>query len=300
MRFFDFFKKKGTMARIKQNEKDFLSPAKAFEMFGANGTLFWDAFAEGQNLAVKSFDAFKTFKSQLDTDYSTIDFDRFLANIEIGEKSYEIRVKHGIYLYLLNLDKDYYVTFDGLSDVTLLSYSELVRILSNLSAFELEYCNKLSEYIRKNIHSLVEETDMKRFGIEKRRRLLPINSLELYQYHRKISQEYPYESSHNNKLRQCLIMPCIVEKNDIDIPMIISETSAITAFVMDYLCYATMWLPTFDFVRFFEYKNDNGRSVEDALRENFGQEAVEYIIKVVSDLNGSVFRTSVYGGMLLQ
>lgn len=300
MRFFDFFKKKGTMHRIKQNEKDFLSPAKAFEMFGANGTLFWNAFVEGQNLAVKSFDAFKRFKSQLDNKYSSIELDRFLANIEIGEKLYEIRVKHGIYLYLLNLDKDYYVTFDGLKDATLLPCAELERILSNLSAFELEYCNKLSEYIRKNIHSLVEETDMKRFGIEKRRRLLPINSLELYHYHRKISQEYPCESSDDNKLRQCLIMPCIVEKNDIDIPMIISETSAITAFVMDYLCYATMWLPTFDFVRFFEYKNDNGRSVEDALRENFGQEAVEYIIKIVSDLNGSVFRTSVYSGMLLQ
>ena len=300
VRLFDFLKKKGATNKIKQNNRGLLSPAKAFEMFGANGTLFWNAFVEGQNLAVKTFDAFKTFKSQLDNNYSTIDFDRFLSNIEIGDKSYEIRVKHGIYLYMLNLDKDCYVTFDGLNDATLLPSSELERILFNLSAFELEYCDKLSEYIRENIHSLVEKTDKKRFGTEKSRRLLPINSLELYQYHKKISEEYPYESDDDNKLRQCLIMPCIVEKNDIDNPMIISETSAITAFVMDYLCYATMWLPTFDFVRFVEYKNDNGRSVEDALRENFGQEAVEFIKKVVSDLNGSMFRTSVYSGMLLQ
>ena len=143
MGLFNFLKKKGITDRIEQNNRANLSPAKAFEILGANGTIFWNAVVEGQNLAVKSFDAFKRFKSQLDNEYSTIDLDRLLANIEIGEKLYEIRVKHGIYLYLLNLDKDYYVTFDGLNNATLLPCSELEIILSKLSAFELEYCNKL-------------------------------------------------------------------------------------------------------------------------------------------------------------
>ena len=301
MGLFDFFKKKKQINHNKQNNVEQISPADAFKMLGSNGYLFWDAFVEGQNLAVEKFNDFKKFKEKLDSFYSDIDFNRTISNLKGLKNTVEIKVKHAMYLYMNNLDKDYYVTIDGLNDTILLTHSDFKNILTNLSNYEIEYCDELVSFIRENIHSLVAKTDMKRFGYEMTRRLLPINSLELYKYHESISERiYTCESNEGDKLQKCLFIPYIVEKNSIDNPMIISEITATSAFVMDYLCYATMWLPTYDFVRFFKYEDDSGRSVKSVAKDVLGQKFVDYLTQVVVDLNGNMFRTSVYSGLLIE
>ena len=89
-------------------------------------------------------------------------------------------------------------------------------------------------------------------------------------------------------------------KNEISNPLIITDITALSAFVLDYLCYATITLPTEDITKILLIKDNQGLSVKQAIIQNYGEEAIDYITKVVDDINGSLFRTSVYNGLLIE
>ena len=90
------------------------------------------------------------FKAQLDSQYS-IDYDRRLIDIDINNDPYQITTKHGMYLFLLDLRDDIFVTLEDGDNVGTLKHSDYLKIKSLLSTAEINYCEKLLAYIKENI-----------------------------------------------------------------------------------------------------------------------------------------------------
>ena len=48
------------------------------------------------------------------------------------------------------------------------------------------------------------------------------------------------------------------------------------------------------------HTEENGESVKDFISTHSGREMVDYIDKVLEDMNGSIFRTSAFNGLLIE
>lgn len=301
---------KSLISKITQDNS--ISPTEFFKLLD-NPTLFslWQSFLDGHARAVQMYNEFNEFKCQLDSEYSFIDFERHIFDIQIGDKTFPLEVKHGMYLLMLRLEEDIYISFENESNATLLHLSEYNNIISCLHESEVDYCNKIVSYIRNSIIHSVWEVELKRCGVIGCKRLVPINSRKLNQYHKYIASkglspalldhaDLDIEILKNNKWNRIYNAPFLREDNNIENPLIITEITAITAFILDYLCYATIALPTLDMTRVLSYCDKRGRSVKEVMSSKFGQEAVDYIYRIIDDMNGNLFRTSVYGGWPLR
>ena len=176
-----------------------------------------------------------------------------------------------------------------------------MKIKSLLLPDEIDYCEKIVSYVKNNILNLVQKADLIRYGIKLCKRPILYNSLEVDSYHRFIaSDKCSSNSEEYKKWHHITNAPFLLEKNNSEEnPLIITEISAVNAFVLDYLCYATISLPTEDLTRVLSCPV-NGKTVKDTIIEVFGVDAFDYIMKAVDDLNGEKFRRFVYSGLLIE
>ena len=278
-----------------------VTPTMMFNVLGSSLSELWDSMVEGQHLAVKVFLEFKSFKRELDVKYSTLDFDRHISEIKIDEVSYELKATHCMYLYMLDLDNDTHISFDNGDGVTILSFSDYITITSRLTLIEQSYCDELSAYLNSNILPLVQKTDMTMFGINLCERTVPLNSLELSNYHRYIAtNHYLYGTSDQPNWNRIANAPFLVERNDNSNPLLITDMKSVSAFVLDYLCYATIAIPSHDLDAVLLYRRENEESIKDMIGKRYGQEMVDCIDNALNDMNGSMFRTSVFKGLFLE
>lgn len=280
-----------------------MSPTEFFALLGPTMSDFWSDFIKGQNEAVVLFNQYKSFQSKLDMAYSSIDFERFIYNLTLGEESLEIKVKHAMYLYMLNLKKDYYIKLDEFGTTHTLTSTTYNNIISGLLQEEIDYCNELVKYIEENIYQLVNKVGKTLYDIKICRHVIPLNSLNLCRYHAFIAEgKTPANSEEYKKWHYIDNIPFLyrIIENSPEDPLVITEVTATSAFVLDYLHYATICIPTKNINKLLYFKNEQGSSVRDNIVDTFGQEAMDYIIQVLDDMNGLMFRISVYKGMLMQ
>lgn len=291
------------------------SPDEVFSVMGSMGSDIWKPFVDGYNQAVDVFCKFKTFKKRLDNEYSNIDFNREIYSIKINDIYYPINASNFMYLYMLfdggtSLeDNPTYVTLEGVDGTTLLTYRTYKDMYNKLNSEEIRYCDKLRKYIEDTILYMANSTLLTLQGITFNF-ILPLNTMELHNYHEYVS-EYHLEDDDEiiqgyesvtvrgwNRIENAPIdqsLYCVSEDN----PLIITSMTAIYAFVLDYLHYATIASPSSDFDIIFYYRDEKfkGKSVADMVAENYDKIIVEYINRAVRGINSSIFRENVFRGI---
>ena len=140
-----FKKKHETKPSVQERT---IPPTELFKQLGPTMSSLWESFVEGQNQAVTVFDKFKTFKLALDIKYSTIDYERVLFDISTDKGTEHIKLKHAMYLYMLDIEESTYIAFEDPDDAVVLSEDDYENITSSLSYEEISYCEELFSYIR--------------------------------------------------------------------------------------------------------------------------------------------------------
>jgi len=305
MSIFNVFKKKGSEIHTDQNAyrpNTPPTPTQVFNALGPNMYNMWEALVVGQNRAVKIFDEFKKFKEHLDGIFSSINYDRNIINININNNTYQLKTKHCMYLYMLKLDKDTFISLPHLSGTSILSYEDYLKIKDRLLPKEINYCKQLITYLENHILPIAQEADLERYGIVICKEPVLFNSLALDSYHRSIAY-----ANHSNMTTEHEKHPLILDapflhktKNTEDNPLVITEITSVSAFVLDYLCHGTMSTPILNLIKLLSYSNEKGESVKKAIIKNFGINTYDYILNILYDMSGNTFRQSVFNGMLIK
>ena len=189
MGLFDFLKAKKEHVdysnKGKSKKFDYLqNPSNFFSHLGPTLNILWQNIVKGENQAVNIFYNYKQFSNALKIQYSDCDFNRIATNINTEESGINITSGELMYLYLLDLDKDIYLSKScDLSDVFLLNHQELQTSLSKLNDRELSYITQLKKYIQTNITKLCSEVSIMRYSVNIIETDLPVNTLDCVKYH---------------------------------------------------------------------------------------------------------------------
>lgn len=290
------FKRKNKRKKVYQKNLN-VTPTEYFEQFGSVISTIWGDFVRGQNLAVELFYDFRKFEQSLKNVYP-VDLDRHIGYLNIENYKQEIKVEEAMYLYLLNLSKDCFVSAEEIGIVSTMALSEYKDIISELTLIEKTYCDKLKEYIESTILKKVKEVNRNRWGIEKKNSAVPLNTLDLVRYHHWLSDGGEFSDIAKKKNWNCVgSTPIVSDRITEDNPLIISSIKCLHAFMLDYLQYATIALPTFSLKRLLSYKDEKReKTIADIIRDEYGEEALDFIEYAMDEMNGTFFRITVYRG----
>ena len=291
MSLFDFFRTKKTedldKRMTKNNSNDLRNPSNFFAYLGSTMNELWQNIVEGENEAVDIFHEYKQFCNSLLRRYSNIDFHRQIENLTIGEL---------MYLYCLDLKEDIYISKSyDLTDVILLSHYKCKELFLKLSDCERTYITELKNYIDKNIKRLCSSVSISRFDVDFVKTTLPINTLECVKYHQFLADvDMNGTYNHGDKWNRISNAPIIGYFGEItkqDNPLILISIEHIDALVLDYICYATITLPTLDIDKVLAYINPNtNKNALITIEETLGEEASVFADRAITDMNSAAFR----------
>ncbi len=298
MSLFDFFRTKKTgdldKRTAKNNSNDLRNPSNFFAYLGSSMNELWQNIVEGENEAVDIFCEYKRFGNSLLRQYSNIDFRRQIEDFTIGEL---------MYLYCLEFDKDIYISKSyDLTDVVLLSHHKYEELILKLTDNERTYITEFKNYIDNNIKRLCSSVSIKRFDVDFVKTTLPVNTLECVKYHQFLADAdmngtYNYGDKWN-RISNAPIIGYFGEITKQDNPLILISIEHIDALVLDYICYATITLPTLDMDRVLAYRNPNtNKNVIMTIDETLGDGASVFADRAITDMNSAAFRQWVRIGM---
>ncbi len=298
MSVFDFFRTKKTghldKRMAKNSLNDLRNPSIFFAHLGSTMNELWQNIVEGENEAVDIFHEYKQFCNSLLRQYSNINFQRQIGNVTIGEL---------MYLYCLDLKKDIYISKSyDLTDVVLLSRYEYKELFLKLSDCERTYITELKNYIDKNIKRLCSSVSIRRFDVDFVKTTLPVNTLECVKYHQFLA-DVDMNGTYNqgekwNRISNAPVIGYFEEITKQDNPLILISIEHIDALVLDYICYATITLPTLDMDKVLAYRNPNtNKNVLITIDETLGEGASVFADRAITDMNSAAFRQWVRIGM---
>lgn len=248
----------------------------------------WQNIVEGENEAADIFCEYKQFANSLSKQYSNIDFRRQIEDFTIGEL---------MYLYCLDFDKDIYMSKShDLTDIVLLSRHKYEELILKLTDSERIYITELKNYIDKNIKRLCSSVSIERFGVDFVKTTLPVNTLECVKYHKFLADaDMNGAYNHGDKWNRISNAPIIGgyfgEITKQDDPLILISIEHIDALVLDYICYATITLPTLDMDKVMAYRNPNtNKNVIMTIDETLGDGASVFADRAITDMNSAAFR----------
>ena len=298
MSLFDFFraKKTGDLGKrtVKNTSNDLRNPSNFFAYLGSSMNELWQNIVNGENEAVDIFSEYKRFDNSLSRQYSDINFRRQIEDFTVGEL---------MYLYCLDFDKDIYISKSyDLTDVVLLNHNKYEELILKLTNNERTYITELKCYIDKNIKRLCSSVSIRRLGVDFVKTTLPVNTLECVKYHQFLADAdmngtYNYGEKWN-RISNAPIIGYFGEITKQDNPLVLISIEHIDALVLDYICYATITLPTLDMDKVMAYKNPNtNKNVIMTIDETLGDGASVFADRAITDMNSAAFRQLVRIGM---
>ena len=299
---FNLFKKKRKSSKFVYQMHG-PSATETFKMCGNTLSMLWEEFIKGQNKSVDIFEQYQRFINKLNNSYSDIDFDRTIYRLHNDECSVSLTSGECMYLKMLELRKDCYIAHGNPNSPVLhLTYELYNQAISSLSERELNYSYELKKWIDANVLSPVIDVSNRRYGVNICKSSLPYNSKNLIQYHIYISSEnYEANDPSYKKWNRISNSPIFNYSNSRENPLIPINIQFISLFILDYLCYATISLPTLDMDRVLNYKDsDSGESVKSSLINAHGEGIDTYLERAITDMNCETFRASVRTGMKIK
>ena len=293
------FSKKNTI----DTSLDPRNPAALFSLVGLD--MMWNEIARAENKAVDTYKQYIEFKKSLKQKYPRINFERALEikNTYGDPIDFPFKATSGIVMYLKAIDAHdtFLVTEQDNEedDYNILSYEEYRAAIRGLNKEESQYSDSMREYIDNNIRVMVEEAAEDIMGINPCHSPIPINTQPLVDYHKFIANDIGIETSsfsNENKERWKSIGNAPLFRFDYSLdryPLIPISIDYLDAFILDWLCYATMYIPTTDTRKVLYYKRENGESVKEGIISTYGDNAFKLINTTLEDLNCSAFRSFV-------
>lgn len=299
---FNLFRKKEKPVDPSLNPRN---PAALFPLLGPGFEDMWGEFVREQHKAVDAFDDYTIFKNNLQKEFPDIDFNRKIYEIETENKPIVLSSGEGMYLKALDMDSGFYIASEYYpEDAVYIDYKEYVQIVSKLTTDENQFSNKMRDYISCEIKPLVEEASEDYIGINVCESTIPVNCTQLVNYHRFLAAEMQgndlsglevYEEKWK-RIGSAPLFKSLGQKN----PIIPIGIQYLDALILDWLCYASMAIPTTDTYKIINYKNEDGVSVKDSLIMAYGNGAYTLLIKTLTDLNCSAFRAFARQGLKLE
>ena len=287
-----------------------LNPAALFSLVGLDQ--MWNELVRGEHRAIKEYKKYQNYKESLLKEYKSIDFNRIIKH-EDSDCSYFSDITVGETMYLRafeNLDGLYIAKQDNYDEVEYLSFEDLRIIIRKMTYDEKQFSSSLISYIDNNIRPMVEDTLEDLYGYSSCKTIIPINTKEVVKYHKFLAADMgvsdtsdidSYEISKkgwdNIKNAPLFRFFKYEEKN----PIIPINLNYIDVFVLDWLCYSTMVIPTIDTYKLLHYKNEEAKmTTKQAIINTYGENASILIEKTLTDLSCSAFRSFIRQGSELQ
>ena len=306
MSFFDFFRTKKIeefdRKKASYNSKSLKNPSVFFSSLGPTMNNLWQNIVEGQNRAVDIFSRYLQFCNSLSKQYSNIDF---LRPIEIHFSNNDISFTVGelMYLYCLNLKEDIYITKEyDISNVFLLSFHNCEELFMKFTDCERTYITELKTYLEKNIKQLCSDVSIRRFDVDFVKSALPVNTLECVKYHQFLADvdiHGTYKRGEKwNRITNAPITGSFGRVTKQDKPLILVNIEHIDSLVLDYICYATIALPTLDMDKVLTFRNPTtNKNVLNTIDETMGEGASIFADRAITDMNSAAFRQWVRMGL---
>lgn len=309
MSIFDIFRKK--QARTKNNKSSndlnyLQNPSNFFACLGPALNELWQNLVKGEHQAVEIYHNYKKFCDFLSEKYPNINFDRILENIDTEGESIRITAGEVMFLYLMNINKDIYISKNNdLPDGVLLSKNEYIRLVHLLSEKENLYIKELKSYIDQNIKRLCSEVALKRWGDDEwAETSLPIHTRKIMEYHKFIAAAdtkgiYNYGDKWNKIYNAPIVANFYLNKKNN--PLVLLSVECIDTLILDSICFATISLPSLDIDRVLTYTNNvTGESVLKTIDEVFGNGAHIFADRAITNFSSSEFRYWVKFGMKVE
>lgn len=299
---FNLFGKKEKSVDPSLNPKN---PAALFPLLGPGFADMWGEFVREQHKAVDAFNEYAIFKKDLSKEFPNIDYNRKIYEIETENKPIVLSSGEGMYLKALDLDEGVFIASEhSPEDAVYLEYKQYVQIVSELTEDENRYSNKMRDYISGEIKPLVEEASEEYIGINVCESTIPVNTIQLVNYHRFLAAEmqgndFSGLDVYEEKWKRIGSAP-LFKSYGMKNPIIPIGIQYLDALVLDWLCYASMAIPTTDTYKIINYKNEDGISVKDSLIMAYGNGVYTLLIKTLTDLNCSAFRAFARQGLKLE
>lgn len=278
------------------------NPAALFPLLGAGFEAMWGEFVREQHKAVDAFGDYVRFKDDLLKEYPNIDFNRAIHEIQTDHKPVVISAGEGMYLKALDLNKGFNIASEHYpEDVSYVDYTEYVNIVGNLTADEKVFSYKMKDYILREIRPLVEEAYEDFYGYNGCETNVPLNTPALVEYHRFLAADMTgnnYIGDKGEEWKRIWKAPLFRSFGTITVVPV--GIQYLDAFILDWLCFASMAMPTSDTYKLISYKNDDGVSVKDSLIMAYGKGAYSLLIKTLTDFNCSAFRSFARQGLKLE
>ena len=286
------FRKNRQRVNNTSNMADFKNPTAFFANTGSTWLALWQEMINGQNESVDIFRNYQSFLANLKKRYENIDFNRVITEDFLNP----LVPTSGELMYLLlldvELDTDIFIsTYDNPNNSVHLGGTEASFGIKNLlSENEINFVKELGSYLQQRITSRANATSREIYGIERFKSSLPYNTLELVNYHKYLERDELYlDVNPNRKWNRIKNAPLSASSFQISAnnPIILSSLEYTDVPVLDYICYATMTIPTKNFDIVFSV---DGGSVIQSLINKYGIGADKFVEKSITELNCLAFR----------
>ncbi len=294
---FGLFKKRAQQRKAPPSAEP--NPAEVFSMLGPSFEKLWLEFVNGEHDAVDMYVRYKDFTRQLNSVFSDVNFDRILPAIDGATNEFSLTAGEYMYIYLLAdalQDKFYKKSIsisdpNNISNVATLSLDDLMDFDYYLNESDISYCNRLKNYLETNIQATVNDATLTQYGYKKATFPVSVNTAELLEYHVFIAERKECQKDHTKHWWQIAGAPIWGNSINPQNPIIPVDIRQINAFVMDYICFATMLFPTVDMVGTLHYKSDEmPETIYQIIEKQYGKSICEYIDRIISEMNGPAFR----------